>query len=226
MTSDRTDNATGHTFDVVVHFKTRHMKQILTILLLVFFDLAISGQELTNWKDGEGFNSVFQNLDTGSFKGSTNGVFFIQNTNGVETILDFQGSYGQLKIIKDEEEVYDCSTKEYHGRTTSGLTDIRYQTYGLANSIGIKLSDQWFEISFIDGACDMVINGMSYYYKAERSTEYLILKVESELTLSNWQYIIQTEHTMEPNNIKDLKPKKKEIKILPNSTIVFAINRK
>jgi hypothetical protein len=198
----------------------------LTILLLTFFELAISGQEHKNWKDGEGFNSVFQHLDTGIYIGSTNGVLFVQNTNGVDTILDFQGSYGQLKIIKEEEEVYDCSTKEYLGRITSGLTEIRYKTYGLANSIGIKLGDQWFEISFIDGACDMVINGLTYYYKADKLTEFLVLKVESEITLSNWQYIIQTEHTMEPNNIEDLKPMRREVKLLPYSTIVFAIDRK
>ncbi|MEN6352793.1 MAG: hypothetical protein ABFD02_05000 [Bacteroidales bacterium] len=202
------------------------MKQKLVIFLLTIFEFSIFCQENPNWKNGESFNSVFQKLDTGCFKGSASGVLFIKNNGGVESILDFQGSYAQLRIIKDDDEVYDNSTKEYIGKTTSGLTEIKYQTYALANSLGIKFGEQWYELSFIDGACDIVINGLNYYYKAENTTEYLVIIIDRELVLDNWQCIIRTEHTMEPDNIKELESKRKEIKILPNSTIVFAINRK
>ncbi len=183
------------------------------------------GQTNEKFINGKGFKSVFKNEISGNYKGTTNGVLFIKNENGNETILDFQGSYGSLKIEKDSDEVYDVSTKCYYGQTSSGKTEIRYKTYALANGIGINQNGQWYELSAIDGSCDLVINGINYTYKAELRTEYLIIFVEKELVLNNWQYLIKTEHTMNPNNINDLKKKKKEIKILPNSTIVFAIKR-
>ena len=34
----------------------------------------------------------------------------------------------------------------------------------------------------------MVIDGINYIYKAETTTEYLILTIEKELELNNWQY--------------------------------------
>jgi hypothetical protein len=139
--------------------------------------------------------------------------------------LDFQGSDAILDIIKDPNEVYDISTKSYEGNTTSGKTKINYQTYALANKIGVFLQNQWFELSGIDGGCDMVINGLDYSYHLENSYEYLVLFISRELELSNWQYLIRTEHTLKPDNIDELKPRKKTIKILPNSTLVFAIKR-
>jgi hypothetical protein len=150
----------------------------------------------------------------------------IENESGNELILDFQGSYVTLRIERDSNEIYDVSTKSYYGKTTSGKTDLKYETYASANGIGIKMNGQWFELSAIDGACDMVIDGLKYTYKAEITMEYLIISIEKELELSNWQYIIRTEHKMEPNNIDELKAKKRKIKILPNSMIVFAIKRK
>jgi len=201
------------------------MKLFQVIFLLISITSKLYGQSNEKFKDSDGFNSVFQKLESGNFSGTTNGIFVIENLNGVETILDFQGSFGKLEIVKDEYEVYDVSTKKYTGKTTSGKTEIRYETYAWANSIGIYLADQWFELSAIDGASDMVLNGIDYYYIAEQSAEYLIINLSKELILSNWQFLIRTEHTMEPDNINELKPKKKSIKILPNSTIVFAINR-
>lgn len=201
------------------------MKLFQLVLLLISIASKLYGQANDKFKDGDEFNSVFQNLKSGNFSGTTNGILVIENLNGSETILDFQGSFGKLEVEKDEHEVYDVSTKRYTGVTTSGRTTIRYETYAWANSIGIYLADQWFELSAIDGACVMVLNGIDYHYKAEKSTEYLVINISKKLTLSNWQFLIRTEHTIEPENTNELKPKKKTIKILPNSTIVFAINR-
>ncbi len=202
------------------------MNRIQFFVILLFFSVNLFGQTSEKFKDGNEFNSVFQNLESGSYKGTTNGILMLSNLKGNENILDFQGSFGKLEIKKDEYEVYDISTKIYIGRTTSGKTEIKYETYGSANSIGIYLARQWYELTAIDGACDMVLNGIEYYYRAEKSTEYLIITISKELELSNWQFLLRTEHTMEPDNINELKPKKKTINILPNSTIVFAINRK
>jgi len=201
------------------------MKLLQIIFLLISISFNLYGQSDDKFKDGDEFNSVFQKLKSVNFNGTTNGILVIKNLHGSDAILDFQGSFGKLEVEKDEHEVYDVSTKRYTGKTTSGRTEIRYETYAWANSIGIYLADQWFELSAIDGACDMVLNGIDYYYIAEQSTEYLVINISKKLTLSNWQFLIRTEHTMEPDNINELKPKKKTIKILPNSTIVFAINR-
>lgn len=200
------------------------LRLIITFLTILFFQFSF-GQTTEKYRDGEGFKSVFQVKESGNYSGTTNGALFIVNEVDKEIILDFQGSFGKLQIEKDSDEVYDVSTKSYYGKTTNGKTEIKYETYGWANGIGIKLNGHWFELTAIDGACDMVIDGIGYYYKAEATSEYLIISIQKELELSNWQYLLRTEHTINPDNIEDLKQKKKTIKLLPNSTLVFAIQR-
>lgn len=197
---------------------------IITFLSILLFQTSFS-QTTAKFKDGDGFKSVFQDFEKGEFKGTTNGVLYVVSPTEKEIILDFQGSFGKLQIEKDPNEVYDVSTKSYYGKTTSGKTEIKYETYAWANGIGINLNGQWFELTAIDGACDMVLNGIDYSYKSEASNEYLVVSIKKELELSNWQYLIRTEHTMNPDNIEELKPKKQVLKLLPNSTLVFAIQR-
>jgi hypothetical protein len=193
---------------------------ILTILPFVAF-----GQIKPNVVNGTAFNSIFQSMTSGSYTGTVNGILILENKSG-KTILDFQGSKAELLIEEDSFEIYDVSTKIYKGATTSGKTEIQYRTYSMANAIRINIYDNWFQLSFIDGACYEVIDGLEYQYEVENAAEYLLLVVTKELILNNWQHIIKTEHTMEPDNIEQLRPKMREIKILPNSTLVFAISRK
>ncbi|WP_299107157.1 hypothetical protein [uncultured Tenacibaculum sp.] len=202
------------------------MKIFTSFLLTILFTSICFGQEQTIFKVGEEFNSVFQDLKNGVFNGSVNGILIVKKNKQTELIFDFQGSESTLNILPQEEEVYDVSTKSYLGKTTSGRTEIKYETYAYANGIGIKLNGQWFELSAIDGACDMVINGLDYSYHSESSAEYLVIKINKELELNNWRFLIRTEHKTDPNNIHTLMKKKKSIKVLPNSTIVFAIKRK
>nr|WKN34436.1 hypothetical protein K4G66_18835 [Tunicatimonas sp. TK19036] len=199
------------------------MKYLVSITMMVI-PLVLVGQDFPRSKNGEGFNSVFLNLSTGQFQGTINGVLIIENLNSEERILDFQGSQAELIIEPDPDEVYDVSTKIYKGETTSGKTSIEYKTYGLANSIGLRIFNNWFELSFIDGGCDLVIAGIDYMYKSEDLAEYLILRVTEKLILNNWNQVNKTEHTRKSNNNEELKSKK-EITILPNSTLVFAIKR-
>jgi hypothetical protein len=77
------------------------------------------------------------------------------------------------------------------------------------NSIGIEFKGEFYDLTLIDGACDLVINGLEYSYESEKSTEYLIIRITKEIELMN-RY-----------NSKI----RKGIKLLPNSTLVFAINR-
>jgi hypothetical protein len=200
------------------------MKWIIFFILTVLSFVALSQIEPTI-VNGTAFNSVFQSMKSGSYMGTVNGILILENKSR-KTILDFQGSDAELLIEADSFEVYDVSTKIYKGATTSGRTEVQYRTYGRANAIRVYILNNWYELSFIDGACYEVIDGLEYQYEVENTIEYLVLVVTKELVLNNWQHIIKTEYTMDPDNIEQLKPKKSEIKILPNSTLVFAITRK
>ena len=187
---------------------TQSRKLITSII--IFICLQCFGQQYSEFAiDGNGFDSVFQDLESGNFKGTVNGILIVQDAEQKESLLDFQGSYAKLEIEKDEHEVYDLSYKNYIGKTTSGKTEIKYQTYGSANSFGIKFKEEFYELSLIDGACDLIINGLEYSYESEKSTEYLIIRVTKEIELKN-----------------SIKSKvRRSIKVLPNSTLIFAIKR-
>ena len=199
------------------------MKNLL-FYFMCLVPMVTMGQVEPTIINGTAFNSVFQNMVGGNFQGTVNGILILKSNHG-KTLLDFQGSKAELEIETDSFEVYDVSTKIYKGLTTSGNTKIQYRTYGSANAIRINIFDDWYQLSYIDGSCYAVIDGLEYHYEIEKSAEYLVLVVTKELILNNWQHIIQTEHTTNPNNIQDLKPKKKEIMVMPNSTIVFAIQK-
>ena len=195
-------------------------------LLPLFFALSLplmaqGNQMVINNKK---FNSVFSNLKTGNFNGTANGVLFIKNTELQEVILDFQGSKARLNIEADVEEIYDVSTKTYQASTTSGKTSIEYNTYNYGNELIIKLARDTFQVGLLDGASDAIIDGLNYFYKAEKGTEYLILKTEKVLILSNYRTLI---NGMKRNGdtIDSIKPKEKFIQLLPNSVLVFAIGR-
>jgi hypothetical protein len=202
------------------------MRIILVFLFLIHFTSNSVCQEHGKWRQGEEFKSVFQKLKSGHFNGTVNGLLIIHSPDGHKVILDFQGSPCELNIIRDTNEVYDVSTKSYSGKTTSCATEIKYETYALANEIGIKLNNIWYELSTLDGACDEVINGLGYSYETDEETEYLIIKINKDIELSNWQFLIRMEQKLEPDNIDKLKLKEKAIKLLPNSVLMFAIKRK
>ena len=184
--------------------------RILIAYILVFVSLQVLGQQYSeNAIDGNGFDSVFQELESGNFNGTANGILIVKESDNKESLLDFQGSYAKLKIEKDHAEVHDLSYKKYIGKSTSGKTEIRYQTYGSANSFAIDFKGEFYELSLIDGACDLIINGLEYSYESEESTEYLIIRVTKEIELKN------SSKSIVQNSIK----------ILPNSTLIFAIKR-
>lgn len=194
------------------------MKQFFLITFLI---VTLTSQA-QKFRDGKGFNSVFKSATEGIYKGTVNGVLFC-TIDGEEIILDFQGSKADLTIVPDPDEVYDSNTKVYSGQTTSGKTSVTYSTYAWANEISVKLSDEEFELTAIDGASHMVINGIDYYYQAEQGTEYLVLEFTSNLQLSNWQRLVR--NTDETRNISELKKKKRNLTINTNSTLTFAIKR-
>lgn len=201
------------------------MKQTFTILVLILITNFSFSQDSPRSKNGTGFNSVFQKLESGEFKGTVNGLLIIRNINSKESVLDFQGSDCSLNIKHDPDEIYDKSTKIYKGITTSGKTEIEYKTYYWANAFTININAVTFEISIIDGDCSGVINGLDYEYRTDASTEYMILQFTSEVTLSNWSFLKNKEPKMSPEMVNRLKQKEEKIKILPRSVLVFAIER-
>ncbi|WP_165749981.1 hypothetical protein [Cellulophaga sp. Z1A5H] len=182
---------------------------ILSILLISFVSFISFGQDDTRYVEGNGFNSIFQNLESGNFEGTINGVLIVKDSDNEQSLLDFQGSYAKLEIEKDEYKVYDVSRKKYTGKTTSGKTKIKYETYAYANSFGIELKGEYYNLNLIDGACDYIINGLEYTYQSEKSAEYLIMRFTKEVKLMN-------------DYDSDIR---KTIKLLPNSTLVFVISR-
>lgn len=185
------------------------MKHIHSLIIIILMSFSTFGQNDLRAIDGNGFDSVFQNLESGSFSGTVNGVLIVKDSQNKQSLLDFQGSYAKLEIEKDEHEVYDTSYKKYLGKTTSGKTEIKYETYAYANSIGIELKGEFYDLTLIDGACDSVINGLEYSYESEKHTEFLIIRITKEIELKN-RYDSKIRKT---------------IKLLPNSALVFAINR-
>ncbi|MEO1484093.1 MAG: hypothetical protein AAFU57_00010 [Bacteroidota bacterium] len=184
------------------------MKKVLSILVFLTLTSNISAQYDSISKNGEGFDSVFGFLEEGYFTGTINGILILENMDGSETVLDFQGSNAKLEIEKDEHNVYDLSFKKYSGQTTSGKTKILYETYGLANAFTIDIGGVNYKLSMIDGGCDLVINGLEYLYKKEIGTEYLILRFSKKIEL--WE-----------NEVVDGK----KLWVKPESTITLAITR-
>jgi len=198
----------------------KNMKRIIAVLLLNFLIISAYSQGYGKYKVGENFNSVFQNLEKGQFIGTVNGVLFIKDAKEKELILDFQAGKSELNVVYDSTQMYDVSTKEYCGWTTSGKTRIFYSTYASANKLSIELSSGVFKIGTHDGASDMVVNGINYHYKSELNTEYLVLTFEKDLVLDNYRWLIH--QGILPPKSHELK---QEIIVQANSVIVFAINK-
>lgn len=162
--------------------------QITLIILLTSFSFSICGQ---------------------NFKGTVNGILIVKNSENKKLLFDFQASYCNM-----ENEAYDDydspnePDETYTGKTTSGKTNIKYRLRNEGSSLGIELNGEWFELSNIDGASDVPLEGIDYSFEYEKKAKYLILRITKELELKN--------------NYKN--EVRKTIKVLPNSTLVFAIN--
>lgn len=123
------------------------MKHPLIFLLLFISSISFS-QTNSGKPNGNSFTSVFQNITSGNFNGTINGVLIIKDDQNKKSLLDFQGSNASLTIEEDIDKVYDVSFKRYTGTTTSGKTEINYNTYAYANGLRIKLKDEYYRLTF------------------------------------------------------------------------------
>lgn len=195
------------------------MFRLITVLNLILLSYNGFSQK---YRDADIFNSYFKNLDEGEFTGTINGVLFVER-EGNELIIDFQGSPSSLTVTPDLNEVYDSSTKKYLGESTNGNSNVSYSTYAMANEFKLKIGNTGYGITAIDGAADMVINGIDYYYQAEANTEYLVLTFSKDLAIDNWRFLL--DNSVEPRDIQELRKKKLNLVIKKNSTLTFAIKK-
>lgn len=86
------------------------MKSNLFLSLIFLFIIPSFSQEYGGFRIGKEFDSVFQNLESGRFKGTVNGVLFIKRGDNSDLILDFQAGQADLNIVSDTNKVYDVST--------------------------------------------------------------------------------------------------------------------
>ena len=70
------------------------MKNIRTLIIILLISVSFStfGQNDSRAIDGNGFDSVFQNLESENFSGTLNGVLIVKDSENRQSLLDFQGS--------------------------------------------------------------------------------------------------------------------------------------
>ncbi len=170
------------------------------------------------WKNKE--SSIFNTIDSGQFVGKTTGYLQI-DINGKNLVLDFQNTETVLDIERDPNVVYDNSTKRYSTHTTTGKTNLIYETYALANILTVILNGEHYRIGTIDGACDMPVLGLSFNYCNEIDIEYLTLFVTKPLELATTMRLMQEKKISYP----EAKKTAKRVTLLPGSTLILTIKK-
>jgi hypothetical protein len=171
--------------------------------------------------------SIFNN-NKGVYSGSVNGVLFIkrgdtEQTDKLFTILDFQNGKAQLSVIHDVNEIYDTHRENFLGYTTSGKSTVKYSTYYNANGLWVTIGEDTYEISSIDGSCELPVDGIKAIYQTEGDIEYLVISLTKELLLNNyWPKWRQKKSKGETYPSYGAAPKK-YARIMPDSFLVFVI---
>ena len=156
------------------------MKKTCLIVNFLLICFCLSAQD-KHYVDGSGFNSFFQKQKEGTFKGSTSGLLRFKHLNGDVSIAAFSKTDTKLELVPDTNEIYDVSYKKY--MTHNSKVNIEYVTYNDANSLKLKIKDQTFQISLIDGACLGIIRGLEYEYVSADEKELLILHFSEDVGL-------------------------------------------
>lgn len=175
-------------------------------LFTVFLFVVVSTTAQSDWyKDGTGFNSCFQKLKEGNYSGIAEGRLQLITNDGDRITTLLSKDSASLEIVPDKNEVYDVSFKNY----STGNNDIKvlYKTYGYANEIVITKDKKDYELSLIDGGCDVVINGLDYQYVTTDEKELLIITFSKDVGLFTSRHY-------------DLSP---DLIIAKGSNIVFSI---
>jgi hypothetical protein len=150
------------------------MKTLLLAFVSVwYFNTAVFCQNFPKAIDGKGFESIFQNLGNGDFHGQLTGKLRIVNLSGDTLNLSIDQDIALLQIIPDPDEVYDVSRKVYSCKNERAI--VKYSTYAFANAIEINIDQKAYELSLIDGGCDLIIKELEFVYKETVNQETLYL---------------------------------------------------
>ncbi|GHT67053.1 hypothetical protein AGMMS50239_29570 [Bacteroidia bacterium] len=132
--------------------------------------------------NGTGFNSCFEHEKSGNFLGSLSGVLRLVK-NGSKDVLtyNFRNEESDLRLVYDEDEIYDVSRKNYIFRRND--IKLRYTTYFWANCFEIILNGDTCSYNVIDGSCDFVIDGINWQYDTSDNRELLSLTFTKDVGL-------------------------------------------
>lgn len=150
--------------------------------LFVFVAIFINAQE-RELIDGVGFPSYYSQIKEGTFKGHVCGILKITTIKRDSVIVNFNSDAALLSIVKDPDEVYDISFKKYQTVSDDGKVKLEYTTYAFANALQIQLNGKIYQLGGIDGACDLVINGLNYEYTGNMTSEFLLLRFSKNIGL-------------------------------------------
>lgn len=175
------------------------MKEILLALLLLL-SYGLSSQIDYDGVPGREFETIFLSVTNGEFSGNLSGILIV-NRDKERVLIDFQSTKSRLMIepTTDEDSYYN-----YIGRSTSNKTLVEFKWFVISNAFSLQLNGLKYEQSLIDGACDMVIDGLEYNFYQEQGVEYLTLLFTKPVRL----YHLETE---------------KYITVQPNSYLLFTI---
>ncbi|MGM0504296.1 MAG: hypothetical protein ACQESQ_06725 [Bacteroidota bacterium] len=155
----------------------------LPISLIICFLAAFTCSAQEKWyKDGIGFNSVFQNIEKGEYAGEVTGAVLLESKEGTKVFCSLASDKTTLSIIPDQNNIYDVSFKRY----LFGNNEIKfkYTTYNRANAFTVLMGDSEFTTTLIDGACEFVFTGLEYKYIYDGESELLLLLFNDDVGLS------------------------------------------
>jgi hypothetical protein len=129
-----------------------------------------------------GFYSVFKDFKNGDFPGTLSGNLFLQK-NGAKGVAgySFLDEEAELHIEYDPDFAYDVSKK--HHRFKRQDIQLRYTTYFWANCFEAVIGKDTVCVNTIDGASDVVIDGLEHTYSADKESERLYLYFQKDVGL-------------------------------------------
>lgn len=155
--------------------------------LMLFCGLVVFAQRNNN----ENFKSKLYEKKNGLYKANVMMAFEYEKEGKKQTL--FKRDYAVIELEADKNAVYDSAYISYIVKDKK--VTLHYKTYALANALSLTINNVKYEISSIDGGCDMVIANLDYQYKTIGNKEFLFLNITDDLRLekektSGKEYIV------------------------------------
>lgn len=97
-------------------------------------------------------------------------------------MISDEACVGAVQITQDENEVYDCSYKQY--KMESETLNVAYTVYGLADGLTLHWKGKDFMFDLIDGGCDIHIKPLKHRFDKSGNTETMTIQVTRDMLLS------------------------------------------